>query len=371
MHGSVYLYMHVTWQRLERPCDRADDVHASSYEPLLLPSQQHKFDTTPIPTTFRSILPPLTMEDQYHSQESMYTDDIGLRGGFSLFPGLGEMLITTYAEDGRKGAMDLETLESPGQHSSSSDGTTSEALNEVCRQQVPRLTTPATSRKPMDGRTVAAICHGRIRKPTPRRKRVLSPARSSASKGFSASSEARSGTLEQERTASGSELKLSSTISIGNLTEQSTFSQKTDQHVKSAQQWHDEVISNFCKFVCASRTSTEQTGSEGPREVPAEVAILLQRLKQKERFRGRTEIPRWFEPWVLYARSRGIAWWHPPLDADLPENPAVKLRKIPTESLSAVEPRWRLCYPCFVVSYELLLSRSSTRCETCYCKVPS
>ncbi|KAH8080011.1 hypothetical protein HD553DRAFT_326320 [Filobasidium floriforme] len=265
------------------------------------------------------------MADQIEERRSMYTVDLDLRGGFSLFPGLGEMLVVTYAEDGSGKAMDPETLASSDRRSSSSDRTTTEApeaLSEVYRQQIPRLTTPATSRKLMNGRTVAAICHGRLRKPTPRRKSFLSPARSSASKGLSASSEARSGTLEQERPASGSELKLDSAISMGTLPEQSTSSQQTHHHVKSAQHWHEEVISNFCKFICASRTSTAQTGSEGHREVPAEAAILLQRLKEKEHFRGRTEIPRWFEPWVSHARSRGIAWWHPPLDPDSSENPA-------------------------------------------------
>ena len=314
------------------------------------------------------------MANLTREQESIYTDCLDLGEGFSLFPGLGQLLIATYAEDGREEAMDPETLESSGQRSSSSDRTTTEApdaLNEVYCQHISRLNERATCGKPMDGLAVAANSHGRVKKPKSRRKRVLSPAHSSASKSLSASSEARSGTFEQERTAGDSELKLSSTISMGNLPEQSTSSQKTDQHVKSAQQWHEEVISNFCKFVCANRTSTEQTGPEGPREVPADPTILLRRLKQKKHFKGRMELPKQFQPWVLHARSRGIAWWHPPLDADLPENPAVKLRKIPTEPLSAVEPRWRLCYRCFDMSYELLLSRSSTRCETCYCKAPS
>ncbi|KAG7527285.1 hypothetical protein FFLO_07087 [Filobasidium floriforme] len=314
------------------------------------------------------------MANQTPERESIYTDCLDLGEGFSLFPGLGEMLIATYAEDGREKTIAPETLESSGQRSSPSDRTTTEApeaLSEVYRQPIPRLTTPATSRKPMDGRTVAAICHGRIRKPTPRRKRLPSPACSSASKGLSASSEARSGTLEQERTASGSELKISSAISMETLPEQSTSSQKTDHHVKSAQQWYEEVVANFCKFVCANHTRPEDSGRGRPLEVPAEATILLSKLRQKEHFKGRTEIPRWFEPWVLHARSRGIAWWHPPLDPDSPDNPAVDLRKIPTESLSAVEPRWMLCYRCFDMSYELLLSRSSTRCETCYCKAPS
>lgn len=163
-------------------CAHMDNFLSSGHGRLLLPSQQH------ILTPYQSrqlidshfTLSPLTMADQIEVQRSMYTDDLDLRGGFSLFPGFGEMLIATYAEDGREETMVPVTLGSSGRSSSSSDRTTARAMrtshsDEAC-QHIPQLTTRATSRKPMSGLTVAANCHSRVRKPKPRRKRALSTA---------------------------------------------------------------------------------------------------------------------------------------------------------------------------------------------------